>query len=53
MLDWLGQEGSGILELHNWSLEDKQNKKKTVDALKVKCQPQENAHLYKQQFLSN
>ena len=28
MLDWLGQEGSRILELHNWSLEDKQNKKK-------------------------
>ena len=28
MLDWLVQEGSRILELHNWSLEDKQNKKK-------------------------
>ena len=47
MLDWLGQEGSRILELHNWSLEDKQNKKKIMDAHKAKCQPQENAHLYK------
>ena len=32
MLDWLGQEGSRILELHTWSLEDKQNKKKIIDA---------------------
>ena len=51
MLDWLGQEGSRILELHNWSLEDKQNKKKIIDALQAKCRPQENANLYKQQFL--
>ena len=50
MLDWLGQEGSRFLELHNWSLDDKQNKKKIIDTLKVKCQSQENAHLYKQQF---
>ena len=49
MLDWLGQEGSRTLELPNWSLEDKQNKKKIIDALKAKCQPQENAQLYKQQ----
>ena len=51
MLDWLGQEGIRILELHNWSLEDKQNKKKITDALKAKCQPQGNLHLYKHQFL--
>ena len=50
MLDWLGQEGRRILKLHNWSIEDKQNKMKIIDALKAKCQPQENAHLYKQQF---
>ena len=49
MLDWVGQEGSRILELHNWSIEDKQNKK-IIDALKANCQPEENAHLYKQQF---
>ena len=49
-LDWLGQKCSRILEFHNWSLEDKQNKKKIIDALKAKCQPQESAHLYKQQF---
>ena len=30
MLDWLGQ-GSRILQLHNWSLEDKQNKNKIID----------------------
>ena len=42
MLDWLGHEGSIILELHSY--------KKVKDALKAKCQPQENAHLYKQQF---
>ena len=51
MLDWLGQEGSRILEICNWSLEDKQNKKKIIDALTVKCQPHENAHLYKQHFI--
>ena len=49
MLGWLGQEGSRIQELHNWSLEDKQNKK-IIHALKAKCQPQENIHVYKQQF---
>ena len=31
MLDWLGQESSRILELHNGSLEDKQNKKKIIN----------------------
>ena len=51
MLNWLGQEGSRILKLHDWSPEDKQNKEKIIDALKEKCQSQENAHLYKQQFL--
>ena len=50
MLDWLGQEGSRILELYNWSLEDKQNKKKSIDALQAKYRPPENAHLYTQQF---
>ena len=50
MLDWLGQDGSRILGLHSWLLEDKQNKKKIKDALKAKCQPHKNAHLYKQQF---
>ena len=39
MLDWLGQEGSRILEVHNWSLEDKQNKKKIIDVFKAKYQP--------------
>ena len=39
MLYWLSQEGSRVLELHNWSLDDKQNKKKIIDALKTKCQP--------------
>ena len=48
MLDWLGQEVRRILELHNWSPEYKQ--KKILDALKAKCQPQENAYLYKHQF---
>ena len=50
MLDWLGQEGSRILELHNWSLEQQPKKKKIKDALKAKFQPQENSHLYKRQF---
>ena len=50
LLDLLGQEGSRILELLNRSLEDKQNKQKITDAIKAKCQPQENTHLYKQQF---
>ena len=40
MIDWLGQEGSRILDLHSWWLEDKQNKNKIIDALKAKCQPQ-------------
>ena len=47
MLDWLGQVGSRILELHYWSLDDKQSKKKFIDAVKAKCQPQENARMYK------
>ena len=50
MPDQLDQECSRILELHNWSLDDKQNKKKIIDALKAKCQPQENDHLYKKQY---
>ena len=50
MLNWLGQEGNIILELNNWSPEDKQNKMKIIGTVKTTCQPQENPHLYKQQF---
>ena len=45
MLDWLGQEGSRILELHNWSLEDKQNKKKIIDALQSKMSATKKMHI--------